>query len=27
LASGGVWITNSIVEWFEENRPQQPNIF
>jgi len=27
LASGGVWIINSIVEWFEENRPQQPNIF
>lgn len=27
LASGGVWITNSIVEWFEENRPQKPNIF
>jgi hypothetical protein len=26
LASGGVWITNSIVEWFEENRPQKPNI-
>ena len=21
LSSGGVWIINSIVEWFEENRP------
>ena len=21
LASGSVWIINSIVEWFEENRP------
>jgi hypothetical protein len=27
LASGGVWVINSIVEWFEENRPQKPNIF
>ena len=22
LASGGVWAINSIVEWFEENRPK-----
>jgi hypothetical protein len=22
LASGAVWIINSIVEWFEENRPK-----
>jgi len=22
LASGGVWAINSIVEWFEDNRPQ-----
>lgn len=22
LASGGTWAINSIVEWFEENRPQ-----
>ena len=21
LSSGGVWVINSIVEWFEENRP------
>ena len=21
LASGGVWVINSIVEWYEENRP------
>jgi hypothetical protein len=21
LSSGSVWIINSIVEWFEENRP------
>lgn len=21
LASGGVWAINSIIEWFEENRP------
>lgn len=25
LASGGVWIINSIVEWFEENRPNNNN--
>jgi hypothetical protein len=23
LASGSVWAINSIVEWFEENRPKQ----
>lgn len=23
LASGAVWAINSIVEWFEENRPEQ----
>lgn len=23
LASGGVWAINSIIEWFEENRPKQ----
>jgi hypothetical protein len=23
LASGTTWIINSIVEWFEENRPSQ----
>jgi len=23
LASGGVWVINSIIEWFEENRPKQ----
>jgi hypothetical protein len=22
LASGSVWAINAIVEWFEENRPQ-----
>jgi len=22
VASGGVWTLNAIVEWFEENRPQ-----
>jgi len=22
LASGGTWAINSIIEWFEENRPQ-----
>jgi hypothetical protein len=21
LASGSTWIINSIIEWFEENRP------
>jgi len=25
LASGTVWIINSIVEWFEENRPSNNN--
>jgi hypothetical protein len=25
LASGSVWMINSIVEWFEENRPKQNN--
>lgn len=23
LASGSVWIINSIIEWFEENRPNK----
>ena len=23
LASGSVWIINSIIEWFEENRPKK----
>jgi len=23
MSSGAVWIINSIVEWFEENRPKQ----
>lgn len=23
LASGGVWAINSIVEWFEQNRPEK----
>jgi len=23
LASGSVWAINSIIEWFEENRPQK----
>jgi hypothetical protein len=23
LASGSVWAINSIIEWFEQNRPQQ----
>ena len=23
LASGGTWAINSIIEWFEQNRPQQ----
>jgi hypothetical protein len=22
LASGSVWAINAIIEWFEENRPQ-----
>lgn len=22
LSSGAVWVINSIIEWFEENRPQ-----
>ena len=26
LSSGGVWIINSVVEWFEENRPNDKNI-
>jgi hypothetical protein len=26
LASGGVWVVNSIIEWFEQNRPQPPNV-
>jgi hypothetical protein len=25
LASGSVWAINSIIEWFETNRPQQNN--
>ena len=25
LASGSVWMINSIVEWFEENRPNKNN--
>lgn len=25
LSSGSVWIINSIVEWFEENRPKNEN--
>ena len=25
LASGTTWIINSIVEWFEENRPNENN--
>lgn len=23
MSSGAVWIINSVVEWFEENRPKQ----
>jgi hypothetical protein len=23
MSSGAVWVINSIVEWFEENRPKQ----
>jgi hypothetical protein len=23
LASGGTWVINSIIEWFEQNRPKQ----
>jgi len=23
LASGSVWAINSIIEWFEENRPKK----
>ena len=23
LASGGVWAINSIIEWFEQNRPEK----
>jgi len=26
IASGTVWTINSIVEWFEENRPQPPQV-
>lgn len=26
LSSGGVWLINSIVEWFEENRPSNKQI-
>lgn len=26
LASGGVWLINSVVEWFEENRPNQNHV-
>jgi hypothetical protein len=26
LSSGAVWVINSIVEWFEENRPNQNNV-
>jgi hypothetical protein len=25
LSSGSVWIINSIIEWFEENRPNNNN--
>ena len=25
ISSGAVWIINSIIEWFEENRPNQNN--
>jgi hypothetical protein len=25
LASGATWAINSIIEWFEENRPQNNN--
>jgi hypothetical protein len=25
LCSGSVWAINSIIEWFEENRPQKHN--
>jgi hypothetical protein len=25
MSSGAVWIINSIIEWFEENRPNQNN--
>jgi len=25
LASGSVWAINSIIEWFEQNRPQNHN--
>ena len=26
LSSGAVWAINAVVEWFEENRPNQNNI-
>ncbi len=26
LSSGAVWVINSVVEWFEENRPNQNNV-
>jgi hypothetical protein len=25
LASGATWAINSIIEWFEQNRPQNNN--
>jgi hypothetical protein len=24
MSSGAVWVINSIIEWFEENRPVRP---
>ncbi len=26
LASGSVWAVNAIIEWFEQNRPQNTNL-
>ena len=26
MSSGAVWIINSVVEWFEQNRPTQPEL-
>jgi hypothetical protein len=25
LASGSAWAINAVIEWFEQNRPQQKN--
>jgi hypothetical protein len=26
ITAGGVWALNAIIEWFEENRPNKPNV-